>query len=653
MPVPSYPGVYIEEFAPGGPIAGVGTSTAAFLGVSKYGPPKLPTRVTSWVGFKREFWVPEQNQKPDDTDYLYYAVRGFFENGGQNCYVTAVSNAKPDSWTLTDGAAVTPKPTLKISAREAKANSGIQVKAEAQSAVQSGTFFKPSADVVSASGNVVEVTDEAQAARFLAEDAIRITQTTNEPAIIARIEGKLIRLVGALDKTYTTGAKIKLDALAAGAQSFRAENVAELAAGSAIRISQTNKDPLDCRVTAISAERISTALTTYRVTVDKVVSGFDMLANSNIDIASQEFKLTVKAPGSTEVAYEKLAMDPGHPRYFAKIINEDPARLVEAEGVEPPNTTPIPGNRPVQAAFASLSDGANHEEAKISTADYKDALSLLERIDDVNLVAAPGCTTQDVQLALIAHCEKLQDRFVLLETPRGAPIFGAGGAEGHRPSVDSARGYAALYYPWLLAESEKSGDSIPIPPTGHMAGVYARTDGNRGVHKAPAGLEATVNGVRGIATTMSDEEQGLLNNIGVNVIRVFQGGGRAVVWGARTTATDTNWQYVNIRRLFLFLEESIQEGIRWAVFEPNNLQLWQMLKRTITDFLTRIWRDGALFGARAEDAFYVRIDETLNPPSTQAQGRLYIEIGVRPTYPAEFIIVRIGIWQGASEITEV
>ena len=151
---------------------------------------------------------------------------------------------------------------------------------------------------------------------------------------------------------------------------------------------------------------------------------------------------------------------------------------------------------------------------------------------------------------------------------------------------------------------------------------------------------------------MSLIDQGQLNLQGINVVQVFQEAGRPIVWGARTTATDTNWNYINIRRLFLFLEESIQEGIRWAVFEPNNLELWQKLKRTIGDFLERAWRDGALFGAKPEEAFYVRIDEVLNPFSEQQLGRLNIEIGVRPTYPAEFIVVRIGIWNGGSEVSE-
>jgi phage tail sheath protein FI len=180
----------------------------------------------------------------------------------------------------------------------------------------------------------------------------------------------------------------------------------------------------------------------------------------------------------------------------------------------------------------------------------------------------------------------------------------------------------------------------------------AQVDASRGVFKAPANLP--VNGAFDVQHNgnVSNEEQGQLNLAGINVVRVFQGGGRPVLWGARTTATDLSWLYVNIRRLFLFLEESISEGIRWAVFEPNDLGLWQRLKQSITAFLTQQWRDGALFGATPEDAFYVRIDEVLNPFSEQALGRLHIEIGVRPTYPAEFIIVRIGISPGGSEVTE-
>jgi len=279
----------------------------------------------------------------------------------------------------------------------------------------------------------------------------------------------------------------------------------------------------------------------------------------------------------------------------------------------------------------------------------------LEPIDDINLVAIPDRTDAAVQLAMIEHCKGLHDRFAILDSPRGAPLFGTDSVELHRRMLDEDRGFGALYFPWILVPPAVGEAPILVPPSGHVAGIYARTDQTRGVHKAPAGNGAMISGALGVERALSDTEHGELNlPAGINVIRVFAAGGRPVVWGARTTASgvDSNWQYVNIRRLFLFLEESIGEGIRWAVFEPNNLQLWQKLKRTITDFLIRVWRDGALFGETPEQAFYVRIDEVLNPFSEQQLGRLNIEIGVRPSYPAEFIIVRIGIWSGGSDVSE-
>jgi phage tail sheath protein FI len=281
----------------------------------------------------------------------------------------------------------------------------------------------------------------------------------------------------------------------------------------------------------------------------------------------------------------------------------------------------------------------------------------------VNFIAIPdrptaaGQSMLTVQQSLITHCELMADRFAVLDSDPGVELFGAPVApatstlEQQRRGLDSTRGYAGLYAPWLRVIPENDGPPILVPPSGHVCGIFARSDASRGVHKAPA--NEIVNGSLGVERRISLIEQGQLNLIGINIVQVFQDGGRPILWGARTTATDTNWQYVNIRRLFLYLEESIQEGIKWAVFEPNNQALWQKLKRTLTDFLTRSWRDGALFGAKAAEAFYVRIDDALNPFSEQQLGRLHIEIGVRPSYPAEFIIVRIGIWDGGSEVSEL
>ena len=291
------------------------------------------------------------------------------------------------------------------------------------------------------------------------------------------------------------------------------------------------------------------------------------------------------------------------------------------------------------------------------TADnYTASINTLQTIDDVNLLSLPDAIahltpagTLAVQQYAITHCEQMGDRFAVLDAQPGLPLFGAGSIVEQRQGLDSSRGYAALYFPWLRIVPVGPGAPILVPPSGHVCGLIARVDDSRGVHKAPA--NEIVNGAVGLELTMSDVDQGQINILGINAIRQFQGG-RPTLWGARTTATDTNWQYVNIRRLFLFLEESIQEGIRWAVFEPNNIALWAKLKRSITEFLTRVWRDGALFGETPDKAFYVRIDESLNTDTTRALGQLFIQIGVRPSYPAEFIIVRIGIWQGGSSLTE-
>ena len=200
--------------------------------------------------------------------------------------------------------------------------------------------------------------------------------------------------------------------------------------------------------------------------------------------------------------------------------------------------------------------------------------------------------------------------------------------------------------------SAKTGPPILVPPSGHVAGIYARTDANRGVFKAPAGTEATVSSALGVELPLSDVDHGRLNLKGINVIRVFQQ--RRPPRGLGRAHHDDRHQLA-IRQYPppVHLPRGVdQAGHPRAVFEPNNLELWQKLKRTISAFLHTQWRDGALFGATEKDAFYVRIDEALNPPDQRALGRLYVEIGVRPSYPAEFIVVRIGIWQGGSEVTE-
>lgn len=667
----TYPGVYIDEFAPGAPIEGVGTSTAAFLGLSKYGEPNEPKKLFSWDDFLRVFGNPSgSSEPPADDDYLWYAVRGFFENGGQICYVTRVSNGAADSVSVDDDAAANPaiipaataRPTIAITARIARDHRPNPIKAAVthSNAVQA-QLFNP-ATTLNAQAKpgdmALEVASAADAMKFRSGDVLTIGTGAEAPSV-AGINGNLIRLTAPLGGTYpATTTTVRLanpDADTTVLRLTDGPSMPKLATGSVLKLTEggANGATVYATVKSVSPEVTPSPLKTWRVTMPRKL-GRGLNLSTSVTAQSQEFDLSISGPATA--SYEKLSMSPGHPRYFVTVINNDPNGLVYAYPVEPPNTTAAPFNRPKQITSAnaiSLAGGKSEDRSTIGVSDYQKALASLARIDDVNIVAAPGVTDAGIQQALITHCETLKDRFAVLDSPRGAGISGPGSVAERRPAVDSASGYAALYYPWLRVPPAEGILPLLVAPSGHVAGLYARIDNNRGVHKAPAGTEATLNGVLGVETLLSDTEQGDLNmTYGVNVVRVFQAGGRAVVWGARTTATNKNWQYVNIRRLFLFLEESIQEGIRWAVFEPNNLELWQKLKRTISAFLAQQWRDGALFGATEKDAFYVRIDEALNPPDQRALGRLTIEIGVKPSYPAEFIVVRIGIWQGGSDVTE-
>lgn len=209
--------------------------------------------------------------------------------------------------------------------------------------------------------------------------------------------------------------------------------------------------------------------------------------------------------------------------------------------------------------------------------------------------------------------------------------------------------FAALYYPWIKVPNPRNnGRPIAVPPCGHMMGVWGRTDETRGVYKAPA--NEVPRGVVGLAYDTNFREQELLNPLGINCIRNFPNRGIRI-WGARTLVEPdrTEWRYISVRRLVSYIAKSIELGTQWAVFEPNDEDLWARVRRTVSNFLERIWREGALFGATPEQAFYVKCDAELNPPETMILGRLYIEVGICPVRPAEFVIFRISQWNGVEE----
>lgn len=276
----------------------------------------------------------------------------------------------------------------------------------------------------------------------------------------------------------------------------------------------------------------------------------------------------------------------------------------------------------------------------VGTGQTRQGLDLLEETDEVSIVAAPGRSDSKSYDQLLSHCEKMKNRVAVLDPPAQVTSIDAL-AGSARPRVSDG-GFGAFYFPQILVADPLAPNDPPVAvaPSGHVAGIYARTDATRGVHKAPA--NELIRGALDVSYRLTREEQGALNPNGVNCIRLFPGEGIRV-YGARTVAASSSeWRYVNVRRLLNMIEESIARNTRWAVFEPNDRTLWKALRRDVGAFLTSIWRQGALMGSSPEEAFFVKCDDETNPQEEIDQGRVIILIGVAPVKPAEFVIFRIG-----------
>jgi phage tail sheath protein FI len=280
-----------------------------------------------------------------------------------------------------------------------------------------------------------------------------------------------------------------------------------------------------------------------------------------------------------------------------------------------------------------------------ANADERTGLFALLNASRVSIAAVPGRSDPEVQLALINHCESARYRFGVLDSTERASLDDV---QRQRSLLDSK--YAALYYPWIRIFDPNTGTRVYAPPSGHVAGLFARNDNELGVHHAPA--NAVLRQVLDLQFTVGKGQQDILNPLGINAIRAFPGRGIRV-WGARTISSDAPWRYVNVRRLFIFLEQSIDESTQYVVFEPNDLPLWNRLKASVSAFLTTVWRSGALQGATEAEAFFVKcgLGETMVQADIDA-GRVIILVGVAPVKPAEFVIFRIGQKVGGSELAE-
>ena len=280
-------------------------------------------------------------------------------------------------------------------------------------------------------------------------------------------------------------------------------------------------------------------------------------------------------------------------------------------------------------------------------------LAALDGIDDISIYCCPdehyldSTAAGDIAAAIVASCENSKDRFAILQSAANA---GVPAKVSPGLTAISQRGYSAFYYPWVNFANPTTGIETLIAPGGHIAGIYARSDANYSVAKDPANEQ--IQGIDSLQLMINNATQGQLNPIGVNCLRSFKTQGN-LVFGGRTTSPDPDWQYISIRRLFIYIEKSIQQGTQWVVFQPNDSATWARVIRSISDFLTGLWMQNMLMGATKEQAFFVRCDNTTMTQTDIDSGRLIATIGVAPVYPAEFVIFRIGQWSGGASVTEL
>jgi len=495
-------------------------------------------------------------------------------------------------------------------------------------------FLKP--PVVRA-GDVNPIIDVASAVGLGVGDTVLISGDDSEKIPLSGISGNTVTLTGTMQYTYLEGDTLKLlNAGKTNDESVNLRSAKNFYVGAVIELDNgTNRE-----------YHTITNIEGNTITLDSA------LTNSYLEgdlVKSCEFKLVLSYQEQTEV-FDNLSMNNAVPNYLAKVINEA-SELVKVTDLEAGSVPPFnqPSNK--NGLSDNLKDGSDGESP--TEADYigedlgpnkRTGIESLVDVDQISIIAIPGRYEQAIQNAMISHCELLKDRFAILDPPKGSDVQEI---QNHRGLYDSK--YTALYYPWIKVYDALTEKNILVPPSGQIAGIYARSDTERGVHKAPA--NEVVRGAVGVEVKISKGEQDILNPLGVDCIRPFPGRGIRV-WGARTISSDSLWKYINVRRLFLFLEESIDEGTQWVVFEPNDEKLWSRVNQTITQFLTRVWKDGALMGTTPEEAFFVKCDRTTMTQDDIDNGRLIVMIGVAPVKPAEFVVFRIAQWQGGSEVSE-
>ncbi len=603
MPEYLSPGVYVEEYESGSvPMAGVGTSTAGFIGLAEKGPVVgKPQFVTSFSDYMRIYGGHLTESRYGDKRYLPYAVEHFFINGGSKCYV------------------------MRVAPSDAKAAIG-----------------KTPATLIFAAANVGEWGNKIK---------IIIVPASRQKTPVYEVDGN--------------------DCVFKNTDGFYVGDIVAFDDG---------KSKTYNRIKAIQENTVTFENPVSPSIVDKALVPTRF-------VRSCEINLSVKCDDAKE-DYNFVSLNPDSPDYVVSRMTKSELVTVEvsfkapepAKAPEPPKAPDKKGDKPEDSAPAappaapakpasafmapfdaigakgdaiavSFEGGSDGSIGSVTAAEYmgvnagpgkRTGIQAFIEISDVSMMAVPGITIPDVQLSLVAHCETTKSRFAVLDVPRDRKKIDE--ILEYKDMFDTS--YAAMYHPWLEVFDPLAKKSFYLPPSASMCGIYARCDLTIGVHKAPA--NEVVRACTGLEQGYNNAEQDRLNPAGVNLVRAFPGRGIRV-WGARTCSSNGNWKYVNVRRLFIFLEESIKANTNWVVFEPNTEILWARVQRSVELFLSSVWRSGALAGTTPGEAFFVDIGRSTMTQDDIDNGRLICVIGVAPVKPAEFVIFRIGQYTAQSE----
>ncbi|MHC4181200.1 MAG: phage tail sheath subtilisin-like domain-containing protein, partial [Planctomycetota bacterium] len=646
--MPNYlaPGVYMEETSSGiRPIEGVSTSVAAFIGVTQKGPVGKATLVTNLAEFKKLFGGPIKIVPGSQEHYLYYTVRHFFRQGGQKCYVVRIVHYKdPDQDDHDAGSSLLSIPSqsalgggegpgIVVSAiNGGKWGDGISVRTRNSS--RFSVLLKE--DVLGSTVDRITLADNTDvkvgSLLYVVEEFYGVVSSVDLSAKTVTILNKLrtgvddytVSPIPSGTKVFTpdfglgteTVGQVTLDSgVPAGPitlDSLSKSDGSNLKVGDVLNFVRSGQESIFV-VKAVGSKTIGTL--TAMVAEFGSQNNFPVFSMNHSRVYARDFTLDVKVDDEIVETHEHLSLvDSDTADHAGNRLRKERGQSFYITIVDhtPPNEVVI-----VDQAYTALA-GGDDGITGLGGADFmgsellKTGIHALDRIDDASILCIPNAS-KEVAADAVAYCDKRKDLFYILDQPSSDTNT----ILQYRQKFSSQ--YAAVYDPWILDEDPFTKRPIPMPPSGAMAGIYAHTDIKRGVHHAPAGIDVgRVTVARGVTAEITKGRADILYQKEVNPIRKLREG--IAVWGARTLSADPEWKYINVRRLFIFLEQSILRGTSWVPFEPNDATLWKSIERNVSAFLYIQWLEGKLVGAVQEEAFYGKCNEETNPQEVVDAG---------------------------------